>query len=88
MAKTKMAKFQKAEQATTVVYCGPSIPGVAKQFTAYTNGIPKALAEEIVKKPAMEGLVVPLDRLPDAMKQLRGGTGHIFRLYRLAQAKH
>lgn len=56
-----MAKPKKAEQATTVVYCGPSIPGVAKQYTAYTNGIPTALAEAIVKQPAMEGLVVPLE---------------------------
>ena len=46
-----MAKPKKAEQATTVVYCGPSIPGVAKQYTAYTNGIPTALAEAIVKQP-------------------------------------
>jgi len=30
-----MAKPKKAEQATTVVYCGPSIPGVAKQYTAF-----------------------------------------------------
>ena len=51
-----MAKPKKAEQATTVVYCGPSIPGVAKQYTAYTNGIPTALAEAIVKQPAMEGI--------------------------------
>ena len=28
-----MEKPKKAEQATTVVYCGPSIPGVAKQYT-------------------------------------------------------
>ena len=75
-----MAKPKKAEQATTVVYCGPSIPGVAKQYTAYTNGIPTALAEAIVKQPAMEGLV--------AMKNLRSGTGHISRLYRLVQVKH
>ena len=77
-----MAKPKKAEQATTVVYCGPSIPGVAKQYTAYTNGIPTALAEAIVKQPAMEGLVVPLEQLPEAMKNLRSGTGHISRLYR------
>ena len=70
-----MAKPKKAEQATTVVYCGPSIPGVAKQYTAYTNGIPTALAEAIVK-------------LPEAMKNLRSGTGHISRLYRLVQVKH
>ena len=83
-----MAKPKKAEQATTVVYCGPSIPGVAKQYTAYTNGIPTALAEAIVKQPAMEGLVVPLEQLPEAMKNLRSGTGHISRLYRLVQVKH
>ena len=76
-----MAKPKKAEQATTVVYCGPSIPGVAKQYTAYTNGIPTALAEAIVKQPAME-------QLPEAMKNLRSGTGHISRLYRLVQVKH
>ena len=79
-----MAKPKKAEQATTVVYCGPSIP----QYTAYTNGIPTALAEAIVKQPAMEGLVVPLEQLPEAMKNLRSGTGHISRLYRLVQVKH
>ena len=72
-----MAKPKKAEPATTVVYCGPSIPGVAKQYTAYTNGIPTTLAEAIVKQPAMEGLVVPLEQLPEAMKNLRSGTGHI-----------
>lgn len=83
-----MAKPKKAEQATTVVYCGPSIPGVAKKYTAYTNGIPTALAEAIVKQPAMEGLVVPLEQLPEAMKNLRSGTGHISRLYRLVQVKH
>ena len=82
-----MAKPKKAEQATTVVYCGPSIPGVAKQYTAYTNGIPTPLAEAITKNPSMGGLVLPLDQLPDAMKKLRGGYGHIYRLYRLVQAK-
>ena len=64
-----------------MVYCGPSIPGVAKQYTAYTNGIPTALAEAIVKQPAMEGLVVPLEQLPEAMKNLRSGTGHISLLF-------
>lgn len=32
-----------AEAAGTVVYCGPSIKGVARQFTAYNNGIPEGL---------------------------------------------
>lgn len=84
-----MAKQNKAgnESAAPVVYCGPSIPGVANQFTTYTNGIPDSLAEAIKKTPAMGGLVVPLDQLPEAMAKLRGGYGHISRLFRLVQAK-
>ena len=58
-----MAKPKKAEQATTVVYCGPSIPGVAKQYTAYTNGIPTALAEAIVKLRSGAGHISRLYRL-------------------------
>ena len=84
-----MAKQNKTkdESAAPVVYCGPSIPGVANQFTTYTNGIPDSLAEAIKKTPAMGGLVVPLDQLPEAMTKLRGGYGHISRLFRLVQAK-
>lgn len=77
----------KEQSAAPVVYCGPSIPGVTNQFTTYTNGIPEALAAAIEKTPAMGGLVVPLEQLPDAMKKLRGGYGHIYRLFRLVQAK-
>lgn len=84
-----MARAKKTAErdAGTVVYCGPSVPGVANQFTFYTNGIPEQLAAAIEKNPAMGGLVVPLDQFPEAMKKLRGGYGHISRLYRLAQEK-
>lgn len=83
-----MAKAKKTEQtAGMVVYVGPTVPGVANQNTFYSNGIPTPLAEAIAKNPAMGGLVIPLDQLPDAMKKLRGGCGHIYRLYRLVQAK-
>ena len=83
-----MAKVKKTEQtAGTVVYVGPTVPGVANQNTFYSNGIPTPLTEAIAKNPAMGGLVIPLDQLPDAMKKLRGGCGHIYRLYRLVQAQ-
>lgn len=83
-----MAKAKKTAQTPTVVYVGPSVPGVANQFTFYREGIPNALAEAIRAKPAMEGLVVPLDSLPAAMKSLREKTGSIYRLYHLVQANH
>ncbi len=86
--KEKAKKTAAAEKGGTVVYCGPTIPGVAKQFTNYTGGtLPKKLAEAVEKDPVMAGLVVPLEELPEAMKKLHGGYGHIYRLYQLVQAK-
>ena len=45
------------------------------------------LAAAIEKYPPMGGLVIPLDQLPEAMKKLNGKYGHIYRLFRLVQAK-
>lgn len=73
-----------APAAAQSVYCGPTIPGVAKQFTVYTNGIPPALAAATEKNPILGSLVIPLDKLPDAMRQLREGAGSIYTLYRQA----
>ena len=83
-----MAKAKKTEQtAGTVVYVGPTVPGGANQNTFYSNGSRTRLTGAVAKNPAMGGLVIPMDQLPDAMKKLRGGCGHIYRLYRLVQAK-
>ena len=35
---TKRTTRKAAEAAGTVVYCGPSIRGVARQYTSYNNG--------------------------------------------------
>lgn len=86
--KKETKKAAAEEKGGTVVYCGPTIPGVAKQFTNYTGGVlPKQLAEAVKTDPVMAGLVIPLEDLPEAMRKLRGGYGHISRLYRLVQAK-
>lgn len=86
--KEKPKKDRKPPRCGTVVYCGPTIPGVAKQYTNYIGGVlPKKLAEATEKDPVMAGLVVPLEELPEAMEKLRGGYGHIYRLYQMVQAK-
>lgn len=77
---------KKTTQATgPVVYCGPTIPGVAVQYTTYTNGTPTALAEAIKEKPVLGGLVVPLDKLPEVRRQFHDGAGRYYTLYRKAQ---
>ena len=68
-----------------VVYCGPTIPGVAVQYTTYTNGTPAALAEAVKEKPVLGGLVVPLDQLPEVRRQFHAGDGRYYTLYRKAQ---
>lgn len=86
--KEKNKKTEPAQKSGTVVYCGPTIPGVANQFTNYMGGVlPKQLAEAVEKSPVMAQLVIPLEDLPDAMKKLHGGYGHIYRLYQLVRAK-
>ena len=86
MTAKKQAK--PAAEAGTVVYCGPTIPGVAKQFTFYRGGVPAALTAAQKKAPVLGGLTVPLAQLPEAMRQLRERTGPIYALYRKAQARN
>lgn len=65
-----MSKRKKQTQ-TAVVYCGPTIPGVVKQFAVYRDGeIPKPV-EKIVKEHAGAGsLLVGLDQFPDLRRNL------------------
>jgi hypothetical protein len=78
-----MSKNNKAAPAatTTLIYCGPTIVGVAKQFSTYTNGIPEALASKAEEIPAISALVIPIDELPTARVQLRSGKGSLYTIY-------
>ena len=40
------------------VYCGPSVRGVARQFTVYSKGVPDALKTFTKQHPAAKGLLV------------------------------
>ena len=76
-----------AEAVGTVVYCGPPIRGVAKQFTAYNNGLPEGLKAATEKNKILAALIVPLEDLPEAMRQLRQRSGRIYTLYKAVQGK-
>ena len=65
------------QAAGPVVYCGPTIPGVAVQFTTYTNGVPTALEEATKENPVLGGLVVPLEQLPEVGASSTPGPGAI-----------
>lgn len=83
---TKRTK-KAAEAAGTVVYCGPSIKGVARQYTAYNNGIPEGLKQAAEKNKILAAPIVPLEDLPEAMRQLRQRSGRIYTLYKAVQGR-
>ena len=85
---TAKKQTKPAAEAGTQVYCGPTIPGVAKQYTFYRGGVPEALEAAQKLRPVLGGLIVPLEQLPEAMEQLRKKTGPIYALYRKAQARN
>lgn len=56
--------------SAAMVYCGPDIPFVAKQFDSYSNGLPERLIQAMEEIPAIASLVVPVERLAWARAEL------------------
>lgn len=54
----------------TVVYIGPTIPGIATANTIYNNGLPEMLLKEIEKCRPVGSLIVPVRGLAEARKDL------------------
>ena len=76
-----MSRKQTARQPDAVVYCGPTVRGVAKQFAVYQNGVPmhlRALGEKI---PEVRALTVPLDKFAETRQALQNGDSTQSLLY-------
>ncbi len=52
------------------VYCGPSVRGVARQYTTYQGGIPEPLKEFIKAHPAVRALLVPTAKFAGVRRRL------------------
>ena len=61
--------------------------GVAKQFSAYPTGLPEGLIAATEKYKVLTALIVPLEDLPEAMRQLRQKSGRIHTLYKAVQGR-
>jgi len=66
---TAKAEAAVSAEATTAaakvehqVYCGPSVRGVARQYTVYTDGLTDELEEFLTAHPLAKSLVVPLSK--------------------------
>ncbi len=65
-----------------LVYCGPHLKGVARQYTTYTNGLPEKLQEAAAADKAVAERILPQAKLPEAMKQIRLKQGRIYTCYK------
>ncbi len=58
-----------------VAYCGPTIKGVAPQYTVFVGGIPEKLAEVAEEHPVVKALIVPREKLAEMrVKVEQSGT--------------
>lgn len=63
-------KAAKTKEKKTLVYIGPAIKGVVSSGTVYNNGVPEALIQEMVEQPVIKSLLVPVEELADARREL------------------
>ena len=52
------------------VYCGPTVRGVARQYTTFQGGIPDALRDFIREHPEARGLIVSTAQFPAMRRRL------------------
>ena len=55
----------------TLVYCGPTVRNVAKQFTVYNGNLPAALADFLNEHPAAKSLVVPVQQFATTRRDVQ-----------------
>lgn len=61
---------EKNKKIPIMVYCGPSIKGVAQQYSHFNNGIPKRLKEYAELHKEVERLIVPIENLIETKKNI------------------
>ena len=65
----KAAENKKCSWPSPCVWCGPSVKGVAAQYTVFTE-MPKQLEALVEQIPAARGLVVALDKFHQVRRAL------------------
>ena len=65
----KAAENKKCSWPSPCMWCGPSVKGVAAQYTVFTE-MPEALAALVERLPAARGLVAALNKFPQVRRKL------------------
>jgi len=67
-AETAATEREKAD--VTRVYCGPTVRGVAKQYTVFRGGIPEALEDFSERHPEVKALLVPVEQFAETRRKM------------------
>lgn len=81
------AKQEKGQKIGPMVYCGPTVRGVARQYTVYSGSIPEELASFIDNHPAARALVVPVEHFAQLRLKLEEQESAEAILYRKIKAE-
>lgn len=78
-----MSKKDKKVQSgtTTVMYVGPTIPGIVEKGRVYNNGYTKDVEDVMEKCPVIKELMVTTDKIGEAMEQIKNKKGSYFAFY-------
>lgn len=72
---SEKTKTQSSVFPQPCVYCGPTIKGIARQYTVYIAGVPRLLEELVKENPLAKGLIVSVEQLPETRRALeKAGT--------------
>lgn len=69
------------------VYCGPTVRGVARQYTTYQGGIPDALRDFIKEHPDARQLIVSTAQFPAMCRRLDTPGTEEAKLYKAVKAR-
>ena len=58
------------EDSGSYVYCGPSIRGVARQYTVFNGGLPEHVRDYAEQHPLIKTLTVPVERFAEMRSKL------------------
>lgn len=63
-------KKQAGKQNKAVVFCAPTVKGVARQYTVFTQGLPEHVLKWVEEHTSAKALIVPVERFADVRKKL------------------
>lgn len=69
------------------IYIGPSIVNVVVTGTVFNGGITPKMEKEIANRPFLSDLIVPLETLVCAKKELRRSDSALSRIYQKAEGE-